>query len=332
MAPSHMQLLPQPAFISLPPYDPEILAVEDTQHRPIPSSLEELRELRKGETPHDDKIYNDPRIEIEKISIPGADRPLRAIVLTKKSPVATSKLRPGILFLHSGGRVMGNIYTGLAAVSELVKDLNAVVVSVEYRLSPEVPGIQALEDCYASLIWMSENLGTYNIDPGRFMIAGVSAGAGLAAGTVLLSRDRNGPRVCAQLLSCPMLDDRFITLSSRQFQNGRGFYTEWGRYAWKCVLGETAEEGNVSSYVAPGRAKDLSHLPPAYIDAGSCEPFRDESILYAMKLWECGVQAELHIWAGGSHGFDLLFPTKIGAQATTTRDAWLRRALREETA
>ncbi|OQE16135.1 hypothetical protein PENSTE_c025G07925 [Penicillium steckii] len=315
MAASHMEIISQSALIRLPPYDPEILAVKDTQHRPVPSSLEELRELRQGEPPHDDKIFNDPRIAIEKIFIPGADRLLRAIVLTNKSPMATSKLRPGILFLHSGGRMQW-----LSASN------------TDYlRRAPEVPGIQTLEDCYSSLVWMSDNLDNYNIDSDRFMISGVSAGTGLAAGTVLLSRDRHGPRVCAQLLSCPMLDDRSITLSSRQFENGRGFYTEWGRYAWKCVLGENAEEANVSSYVAPGRAEDLSHLPPAYIDAGSCEPFRDESILYAMKLWECGVQAELHIWAGGSHGFDLLFPTEIGAQATTTRDAWLKRALREET-
>jgi acetyl esterase/lipase len=226
---------------------------------------------------------------------------------------------------------MGNVYVGLAAVSELVIDSNAVIISVGYRLSPEVSGIDTIEDCYASLVWMSENLSAFNIDPARFMIAGVSAGAGLATGTVLLSRDRKGPRVCAQLLACPMLDDRFLTLSSRQFENGRGFYTDWGRYAWKCVLGEDAEkQNNVSQYVAPGRAQDLSNLPPAYIDAGSAEPFRDECVAYATKLWECGVQADLHIWGGGCHGFDLFFPTEIGAQAIQTRNAWLRRTLREK--
>lgn len=318
--------------IRLPPYDSEIAAVEDTQHRPIPSSLCELRQLRKEEPSQDDKIYNDPEIVIEEISVAGAKgRPLFAILLTRKHRLTNSKLRPGVLFFHGGGRVMGNVYVGLAAVSDLVKDLDAVIVSVGYRLSPEAPGIDAAEDCFASLVWMSENLSTFNVDPARFVIAGVSAGAGLAAGTVLLSRDRKGPRVCAQMLACPMLDDRLETLSGQQFENGRGFYTAWGRYAWKCVLGEEAETGNVSQYVAPGRAEDLSNLPPAYIDAGSNEPFRDEDIAYAMKLWECGVQADLHIWGGGCHGFDLFFPTEIGAQAIRTRNAWLRRILVEKT-
>lgn len=319
--------------IPSPPYDPQITAVEDTQHRPIPSSLEELLDLRKEEPSRDDEIYNDPRIAIDEIAVPGADGLLHAIVLTKKPRLAStsSKTFPGVLFFHGGGRVMGNVYVGLAAVSELVIDSNAVIISVGYRLSPEVSGIDTIEDCYASLVWMSENLSAFNIDPARFMIAGVSAGAGLATGTVLLSRDRKGPRVCAQLLACPMLDDRFLTLSSRQFENGRGFYTDWGRYAWKCVLGEDAEkQNNVSQYVAPGRAQDLSNLPPAYIDAGSAEPFRDECVAYATKLWECGVQADLHIWGGGCHGFDLFFPTEIGAQAIQTRNAWLRRTLREK--
>jgi acetyl esterase/lipase len=317
--------------IRLPPYDSEITAVEDTQHRPIPSSLCELRRLRKEEPSQDVKIYNDPEILIEEISVAGAHGPLHAILLTRKPRLTISKPRPGVLFFHGGGRVMGNVYVGLAAVSELVKDLDAVIVSVAYRLSPEASGTDAVEDCYASLVWMSENLSTFNVDPARFMIAGVSAGAGLAAGTVLLSRDRKGPRVCAQMLACPMLDDRLITLSGQQFENGRGFYTAWGRYAWKCVLGDDAKTGNVSQYVAPGRAEDLSHLPPAYIDAGSNEPFRDEDIAYATKLWECGVQVDLHIWGGGCHGFDLFYPTEIGAQAIQTRDGWLRRTLREKT-
>lgn len=140
--------------IRLPPYDPEILAVEDTQHRPIPSSLDELLELRKEELQRDDSIYNDPEIDIQDINVSGLDCEIPAIVLTRKGGT-TSKPRPSILFLHGGGRVMGNVYVGLAAVSELVKDLDAVIISPGYRLSPEVHGMVSVEDCYASLVWMS---------------------------------------------------------------------------------------------------------------------------------------------------------------------------------
>ncbi|KAK3186816.1 hypothetical protein K4F52_004562 [Lecanicillium sp. MT-2017a] len=323
-------------MIHIPPYDPEIIAVEDTQHRPIPTCIDELITLRNEEPRRDETIFNDPNITIEEISVPGAGTSLHAIVLSRAArPSATQAKphpRPGILFFHGGGRVMGNVYVGLKAVSKFVEELDAVIISVGYRLSPEVHGLVAVEDCYASLVWMSENLGVFGVDQLRFMVAGVSAGAGLAAGALLMARDYGGPEVAAQLLICPMLDDRFASLSSRQFENGRGFYTAWGRYAWKCILGDGMETGQVSKYVAPGRAEDLRGLPPAYIDAGSGEPFRDEDVEFATKLWESGVQADLHIWSGGCHGFDLFFPTEIGDMAIRTRDAWVRRVLREKRA
>ncbi|KAJ5347183.1 uncharacterized protein N7506_000436 [Penicillium brevicompactum] len=312
------------ASLPLPPYDAEIITFEDTQHRPLPSSFEDLLALRSEEPPTDETIVQDPALKVENLQIPTPDGIIDAIVLYKRFPASLRISRPGILFVHGGGRVMGNVYVGLKSLVDTVKDLNAVVISISYRLSPDYPGICAVEDCYNSLLWMSTNFERFNVDPDRFMIAGVSAGAGLAAGTALLSRDRCGPKLCAQLLICPMLDDRCSTMSCRQFENGYGFYTAWDRYAWSCVLGVQAGTDYVSSYVAPARATDLSRLPLAYIDAGSGEPFRDEVIAYATTLWKSGVQAHLHVWGGGPHGFDLFYETSLAFQATATRNKWLK--------
>lgn len=62
---------------------------------------------------------------------------------------------------------------------------------------------------------------------------------------------------------------------------------------------------DVSIYVAPARATDLFGLPKTFIEVGSAEPFRDEDIAYAMKLWEHGIDAELHVWPGLLHGYDV---------------------------
>lgn len=314
----------------LPPYDSDITAFEDTQHRPLPASFEELQELRREEPSTDEQIVNDPELIIEQIAIPSSNGIIEAIALSSRQGVNPTSSRPGILFCHGGGRVMGNVYVGLKSLVEVVKDLNAVVLSINYRLSPDFPGICAVEDCYDSLLWMSQNFERFNIASDRFLIAGVSAGAGLAAGATLLSRDRDGPKPCAQLLICPMLDDRCDTMSCLQFENGYGFYTTWDRYAWSCVLGPQAGADDVSPYVAPARATDLSNLPLAYLDAGSGEPFRDEVIAYATKLWGSGVQAHLHIWGGGPHGFDLFYETELASQATATRNRWLRNFLKKK--
>ncbi|GAA0941598.1 hypothetical protein GCM10009559_37240 [Pseudonocardia zijingensis] len=95
------------------------------------------------------------------------------------------------------------------------------------------------------------------------------------------------------------------------------------------MLGEGhADRDDISHYAAPGRAADLSGLPPTYLDAGSAEVFRDEVVQYASRLWACGTQAELHIWAGGYHGFDLFAPhAPVSVAARAAREDWLGRVL-----
>lgn len=123
------------------------------------------------------------------------------------------------------------------------------------------------------------------IDAERLMIAGGSAGSGLAAGTVLMARDRKEPKLCGQLLSGPMLDDRNGTISATQFldENNVSYDMNRNQQGWRFVLGDHAAGGDVGDFIAPARAEDLSRLPPAYIEVGSCEPFRDEAVAYTTR-------------------------------------------------
>lgn len=125
-----------------------------------------------------------------------------------------------------------------------------------------------------------------------------------------------------------MLDHRNITTSSRQFSGTPGVWTrEMNEFGWRSVLGGIEDE-QVPGYVSPAVADDLSDLPTTYIDAGSAEVFRDEDVAYATRIWAAGGQAELHIWAGGFHGFDALYPqAAVSAGARRTRNDWLTRVL-----
>ncbi|MFC4587694.1 alpha/beta hydrolase [Sphaerisporangium corydalis] len=85
---------------------------------------------------------------------------------------------------------------------------------------------------------------------------------------------------------------------------------------------------DVPAYVSPAVATDLSGLPATYVDAGSAEVFRDEDVDYATRIWAAGGQAELHVWAGGFHGFDALYPrAEVSATVRRTRADWLTRVL-----
>lgn len=243
-------------------------------------------------------------------------------------PAGADEPRPGVLFVHSGGLMFGDRFSGADLVLDWVDRLGAVLVAVEYRLAPEFPDPYPREDCYAALEWVAASAERLGVRRDRLMVAGASSGGGLAAGMALAARDRGGPRLCGQVLDYPMLDDRGLTPSTGQF-DGVGV---WDRISnetgWTALLGDARGGPDVSPYAAPARATDLSGLPPAFLDVGAAEIFRDETIAYADRLWAAGGDAELHVWAGGFHAFDIFAPhTAVARGMVRTRDAWVEKIL-----
>lgn len=235
---------------------------------------------------------------------------------------------PGVLSIHGGGLVLGTRLWGTSDIIDLADRHGVVGVSPEYRLAPEHPGPAQAEDCYAALVWMVEHAAELGIDPERVIVLGASAGGGLAAAVALMARDRGGPALAGQLLNGPMLDDRNDTTSARQYDGIGAWDRNNNDTAWDAVCGEHRSTDRVSPYTAPARERDLSGLPPAYVEVGAAETFRDEAVDYALRIWAVGGQAELHVWAGGFHGFSGVVPDAVvSASANATRDAWLRRTL-----
>jgi acetyl esterase/lipase len=235
---------------------------------------------------------------------------------------------PGILHVHGGGMIMGDRFSGLPVALDWVERFDAVCVSIEYRLPPQHPDPYPVEDCYAGLAWVGANASGLGVDPERLLVAGASAGGGLAAGTALLARDRGGPRLAGQVLMYPMLDDRNETVSARQYAEDAPWDARSNETGWDALLGDRRGTEQVSIYAAPARATDLAGLPPTFIDVGSAEVFRDEDVAYANAIWAAGGEAELHVWPGGFHGFDRMFPRAALSRAMTeARTRWLARLL-----
>ena len=101
---------------------------------------------------------------------------------------------PAILHIHGGGFVSGSADMSDPNSRSYAVDMDCVVVSVDYRLAPETPFPGPLEDCYAALLWLHAAAGELGIDAKRIMVAGESAGAGLAAALCQLARDRGKVR------------------------------------------------------------------------------------------------------------------------------------------
>jgi acetyl esterase/lipase len=236
---------------------------------------------------------------------------------------------PCIYFLHGGGMVMGDRFSGAAPLIEWATKFDAVCVTPEYRLAPEFPTPIPTEDCYAGLVWIAAHAHELNIDPERIVIFGGSGGGGLAAGVALMARDRNGPKLHGQLLQCPMIDDRNDTVSARQFDGMGVWDASSNQAAWQALLGEKYGSNDISIYSAPARADDLSGLPPTFIDVAAKEVFRDEAIAYAMGIMQAGGQCELHVWADAFHGFyDIAPDSAVSRACLAARESWLERMLR----
>ena len=235
---------------------------------------------------------------------------------------------PGVYLIHGGGMVGGTRASIAPMLVDWVLEYDAVAAAVEYRLAPEFPDPAPVEDCAAGFEWFVDRAAELAFDPRRVLIGGQSAGGGLAAGTTLLARERGGHMPVAQLLMWPMLDDRNETVSARQI-DGVGIWDRTSNETgWTALLGDRRGGADVSTVAAPARATDLSGLPPTYVEAGSAEVFRDEAVALASGIWAAGGSAELHVWAGGFHGFQTIVPAAAVSQtAVRTREAWVRRVL-----
>ncbi|GAA3434128.1 alpha/beta hydrolase [Kutzneria kofuensis] len=233
---------------------------------------------------------------------------------------------PGILAMHPGGFTIGDLDTNDGLHADLAREVEAVVVSVDYRLSPENRFPAAIEDCHAALVWLAEHPA---VDPTRIALHGISAGGGLAAGLALLARDCGGPAIAFQYLNTPEIDDRLTTRSMVEFVDTPMFSRENAIRSWDAYLGPGVRGGDaVSPYAAPSRCTDLEGLPPAYIAVMEHDPLRDEAIAYAQALLAAGVQVELHLFPGTFHGSSAIAPTaEVTVREHRERIAVLRRAL-----
>lgn len=271
-------------------------------------------------------------VAIVNRSIPGPDG-APEVPVRIYTPEGLDHAVPGILHIHGGGFVIGNLDSEQGTCIALSRNLGVVVVSVDYRLAPETPYPGPLEDCYAALQWAGANSAQLHIDPTRLAVFGMSAGGGLSAAIALLARDRGGPPLCFQYLGIPELDDRLQTVSMRRFVDTPMWNRPNAELSWDYYLGDQYQRGadDVPYHAAPARAEDLAGLPPAYVSTMEFDPLRDEGVEYALKLMQAGIATELHAFPGTFHGSSLFSNAQVSQRESAEMFTVLRRALRLDT-
>lgn len=255
---------------------------------------------RRGlrELPHR-PLHPDLRVEDRHIEGPAGPIPVRVYWPdTDTGP----RPHPVTMFFHGGGFALGDLDTHDVTAREHAVGANSVVVSVDYRLAPEHPYPAAVDDVWAATRWVADHAEEFGADSSRLAVAGDSAGGNLAAVVTQLARDTGGPELLFQLLWYPstMWDTSLPSFTENAHapvldNAAMEAFTRW--YAGHVDLADPP------ATLAPGRATDLSGLPPAYVAVAGHDPLRDDGVRYAELLAAAGGEVELHNAETLVHGY-----------------------------
>jgi acetyl esterase/lipase len=203
-----------------------------------------------------------------------------------------------LLYLHGGGFVSGSGGFYLAMAAHISAAAKCAVLLPDYRLAPEHPFPEGLEDCIAAHEWIRAN-GPSDAGPARAtFIAGDSAGGGLTLSTLLALRDRHRPLPAAGIPLSPVTDFMLASeslktvadpiISARTMPEFRDLY-----------LSKTDPRNPLASPVFG----DYHGIPPLLIQVGEHEMLRDDSIRVVAKARSDGIRVKLEVWPGMFHVF-----------------------------
>jgi acetyl esterase len=241
-----------------------------------------------------------PMAEVRPVDIPGPAGPLPSRLYVPPLP-APEAAAPLLVYYHGGGFVIGDLDTHDGVCRVLAAASGCLVLSVDYRLAPEHPFPQPLEDAFAAFEWAAANAEALGADPQRIAVGGDSAGGNLATVVSKLAVEGGGAKPAMQLLIYPVTDTIEDTRSRKLFSDG-------------FILTKTDMEKFEAAYLPPGidvseqrisvlQCPDLHGLPPAYVATAGFDPLRDEGEAYALRMRDCGVRVALRRHPGLVHTF-----------------------------
>ncbi|MDQ8727996.1 alpha/beta hydrolase [Bradyrhizobium sp. LHD-71] len=227
--------------------------------------------------------------------------PEHAVPVRIYRPADATGVLPCVIYAHGGGFMMGDLDSSDTNAWGLCEGTGAVVVSVDYRLTPEHPFPAAFDDCYGVLSWLVDHGAEVGIDPRRIAVAGDSAGGNLSAAVCLAARDRGGPAIRAQAIIYPSMCDDPTSPSYIENANSPSLTTESVVYYNDTYTSGATNAAN--PYAAPIRAKDFANLPPALVHVAELDPIRDDGRHFASQLALAGSWVAYREARGMLHGF-----------------------------
>lgn len=239
-----------------------------------------------------------PMETIEDVSFPGPGGEIPCRLLT---PHGAKEPSPLILFFHQGGCVIGNERTCEPFCTILADEAHPRVLSVGYRLAPEHPFPAAAEDAIAAYHYAVDHAEDWGIDPRCIIVAGDSAGAGLATVIAQWAREEEIPAPFLQVLIYPWVDALADNDSYREHEEA--YPLNKATMHWFASHYFTDEDQRGDYRASPARNPDLSGLPRSLIYTAGFDPLRDEGKAYSDALRDAGVDVSYRCFDSLAHSF-----------------------------
>ncbi len=292
----------------------------------IDDGVEVARERLRAIRPRPDKL---PQMRIEERTVGYGDLddiPVRIYW----PPIDRHDDLPVVVYYHGGGWCIGDLDTHDHVARAHALGTEAIVVSVDYRLAPEHPFPQGVEDAWAALRWVGEHAAELGGNPARVAVAGDSAGGNLSAVVALLARDNGGPPLVFQLLWYPVAVGDISLPSFAENADAPMLNSQVSAafMEWYVPGMDFSDPTTLPVLLAPANAESLAGLPPAFIGTAGHDPVRDDGIKYAELLTAAGVSVTLSNEPTMIHGFvSLGLVSPVAAEATARGLAALNNAL-----
>lgn len=270
-----------------------------------------------------------PRVTIDEGSAPARDG--ASIPLRWYTPVTRRAGRPVVVYLHGGGWVQGNTPMYDPLCTHLAAELDALVVSVDYRMAPEHRAPVAAHDAIDVTRWLQEEP-QRGADPTRIALCGDSAGGNLSAVVAQqlrdLRTDDGEPVIRHQALIYPATD---LTLASPSLdEHAEGAILSKAKVlAFRAhYLGEQPDAVRTDDPIVSPLFGDVTGVAPALVQTADLDPIRDDGLRYAEALRAAGVEVRATNYVGLPHGF-ASFPgvARSGAQHRAELVTEIRRHL-----
>ena len=315
------------------PFDPDAIAGEtaafnarlEAQFATMPPVHEVPPELTRKARAEGRSVFPDsgPCAGSDWVAIPGAPGgPGRVRLSLPDGGAPDAAARGTYLHIHGGGWTLGTPDQYDAHNQRIAGATGCRVVSVQYRLAPEHPWPACADDCEAAALWALGEFG------GPLLIGGESAGGHLAAVTLLRLKARGlAGQVAGVVLNYGIYDLR-LTPSMANWGE-RYFVLSTPVTRWFCqnlLPGGDPADPAVSPLMA-----DLAGLAPALFQVGTSDPLLDDSLFMSQRWRAAGNRAELAVYPGGVHAFDM-FDLAIASASRARQDAFVNACLQEPAA